>query len=62
VSPTGGEVGIGYFGYAGEGHDFIIRFGLHGYWMLLGTVSERRMPLFGLAGVSGRNFSCVGVE
>jgi hypothetical protein len=44
VSPAGGEVGIGYFGYAGEGHDFIIRFGLHGYWMLLGVVWKRLMP------------------
>ncbi len=31
LSPAGGEVGFGYFCHTGERHDFIIRFGAHGY-------------------------------
>jgi hypothetical protein len=33
LSPAGGEVGVGYFFYAGEGHFLIIRFGVHGDWI-----------------------------
>jgi hypothetical protein len=36
VSPAGGEIGIGHFSYAAEGHGAIIRFDLHGDWIRLG--------------------------
>ena len=36
LSPAGGEVGIGEFAYAGEGHSWIIRFGLHKDLMRIG--------------------------
>jgi len=39
VSPASREVGVGYFGHAGERHELIIRFVLHGDWIVARAAS-----------------------
>lgn len=35
VTPSSGKVGVGHFIYCGEGHNSIIRFGAHRYWIVM---------------------------